>query len=436
MIPFSSRRTFLARCSAILPAMVAGALVTDTEAADETVTPTGKSLEGLSGFDTTMQRFFEENKPLGASLAVACHGRLVYAKGFGHADLARTRAVEPTSLFRIASLTKPITSVAVFKLVEQGKVDLDQPIAPLLELDCFSGKPETWDEPRLAKVTVRNCLQHTAGFDSAISGDPLTLSHRIKAKLNIEFPLSLEDLLRFSLTRPLDFNPGERFAYSNLGFLMLGRMIEKVSGQSYEQFVTKQILEPSGISRMRLARTLPKDRAPGEVEYRDAQKRLGRNVLGGDTGKLVPFTYGAERVENLTACGGWLATSVDLVRFTSTLFFPEGKPVLSQESLKEMFAPPTIAGKSSKQPAFYACGWLVRPKRESLLPWTCWHNGGLAGVSTLLVSRADGISWAVLFNQDTAPDGQRLAAKIDPLMHVPANLVTSWPEGDLFSAYL
>lgn len=437
MISRTDRRQFLTKIGVLLSTSGLGAWPVDRCEAAENAASTGRSLPGLEPFDTLMQPFIEKNQPLGASLAVAHRGRLVYAKGFGSADLSRKRQVQPTSLFRIASLSKPITAVAIMTLVQQGKLTLDEPIVPRLNLKFLPNDPQRWADPRLAEITVRHCLQHTGGFDTAASGDPFAMSQQIQATLKVDFPLSKRDVLRFALSRKLDFAPGTRHAYANVGYLMLGQLIEQVSEQSYGEFVQQTVLQPMNIRNMRLARTLPKHRVAGEVEYRDARNRTGSNVLGERGIDPVPFPYGIERIENLAAVGGWLASSVDMVRFTSGLFFPDEQAVLSNESLKTMFAPPQIDGESfSNNQAYYACGWLTRPSPGSLLPWTCWHTGSLTGVSTLLVSRADGVSWCALFNQDSAADGKAYARKIDGPLHAPANAIIDWPEGDLFEEYL
>lgn len=422
-------------CSGLLAAAGDGSWAL-CEEADRDVPSTGQALPHLSQFDRLMTAFMAEQKPLGASLAIAFRGRLVYAKGFGHADLERQDQVEPTNLFRLASLSKPVTAAAVMKLVEQGKVDLDQPLIPELGLTFLSDDPRQWADPRLAQITPRQCLQHTAGFDKAISGDVLAQSHRVRHELNREFPLKIDDLLRFALSRPLDFPPGQRYAYANVGYLLLGRLIEQASGTAYETFVRHEILRPLGIHRMRLASTLKENKAPGEVEYLDARGRTGPNVLGLPEEEVVPFPYGIERIENIQAAGGWLGSAVDMVRFATGLFgFLEDTRLLEPKTLQTMLAPPPWAQATGAE-VYYSGGWLTRPASEKRLPATTWHMGELAGVSTLLVSRADGVTWAVLFNQDRAPDGQTLAAKIDPLLHAPADQVKTWPKGDLFPTFL
>ena len=392
-------------------------------------------MSGLDAYDDLMRAFFTVHRPQGGALAVAYRGRLVYAKGFGWADPHRREQVQPDSLFRLASVSKPITAVAVLKLVEQGRIGLDQAIIPALNLPYLSGSARNWHEPRLAQITVRHCLRHTAGFDQALSGDPCAMSDQVRKKLQCSYPLDRDDLIRFALQRPLDFLPGERYAYSNVGYLMLGRLIEQVAGQRYEDFVRREIFDPLNIQQILPGKTKLADKAPGEVQYLDARGRTGPDVLGLGTDQHVPFPYGIDRIENLLAAGGWIGSAIDVVRFASGLFFPPEKPVLGKQILAEMMAAPKIASVDEEPPkVYYGCGWQVRLASGQELPATLWHTGNLAGVSTLLVMRADGVCWAVLFNQDLAPDGKPLADHIDPLLHRPPDAVEQWPDGNLFKS--
>src|SRR5262245_36123915 len=120
----------------------------------------GTQDDGLKSFDEPMEAQLKLKTP-GGALAVAKDGRLVYAKGFGLGDVVNKAPVEPTSLFRIASLTKPITAVAVLRLAQEGKLDLDAKAFALLDLKAPDGATV---DPRLAEITVRQLLQHTGGW--------------------------------------------------------------------------------------------------------------------------------------------------------------------------------------------------------------------------------------------------------------------------------
>jgi N-acyl-D-amino-acid deacylase len=361
-----------------------------------------------------MSSFIGEHKLPGAALAVARNGRLLYARGFGYADLEKKEPVQPDSLFRIASVSKPLTSAAILQLVERKKLSLDDHAFALLEPALKAG--EKSDE-RLAKISIRDLLAHAGGFDRDKSGDPMFMARRIARDLRVPSPPAPSDIVRWMAARPLDFDPGTKSVYSNFGYCLLGRIVERAGGESYERFVQHHVLQPLGITRMRLGRTLESDRAEGEVRYYSAEKS-GRTVF--DSGpQEAPNPYGSWCLESMDAHGGWIASAPDLVRFATGLGQP-GK-VLREESLRMLWARPAYV--APKAAAFYACGWMVRPVGKGA---NTWHNGSLPGTSTLLVRRHDGFVWAVLFN---SREGNP-AGKIDGRIHEAVDAVREWPEGE------
>ena len=240
-------------------------------------------------------------------------------------------------------------------------------------------------------------------------------------------------MIRYMTGRPLDFDPGTQTSYSNLGYLVLGRVIEKASGLSYEACVKAEVLAPLGISNMRLGRTSPQARAAGEVTYRSA--RNPKPVPGAFGDGLRPAPYGAWCLESMDACAGWLASAVDLVRFASALGRPDC-PILGRQALERMFMRPETTGydpAGTPKELYIACGWYVRrgPDGRSV----AYHRGLLDGTSTLLVHDGNGTDWAVLFNSDTDPGGHELAVLIDPLLGAAIASVKAWPEDDLFGQY-
>ena len=151
------------------------------------------------------------------------------------------------SLFRIASISKSFTAVAVLKLVEEGKLSLDAKAFPLLGIQP-AVQSFVDPEPRLRQITVRQLLQHTGGWDRDQSFDPMFRSERIARANLTPPPASSVAVIRYMLSRQLDFDPGARHAYSNFGYCVLGRLIEKVTGQKYEAYVREKILAPIGIA--------------------------------------------------------------------------------------------------------------------------------------------------------------------------------------------
>ncbi|MCU0962226.1 MAG: beta-lactamase family protein, partial [Pirellulaceae bacterium] len=318
-----------------------------------------------------MESFLRENQLPGGALAVARQGRLVYARGFGYAEVGTRSLVRPDALFRIASISKPITAVAILQLVDAGLVDLQDRVTELLA-SGGEGDAVTRGDPRWGDLTVEHLLQHRGGWDSARSGDPMFRSIEIAAALGIPSPPGSHDIVRFMQTQPLDFEPGTRCVYSNFGYCVLGRLIERVTGCDYETHVRSQLLAPLGIQRMRIGRTRLADRAQDEVCY------------------YVPWPYGAYCVEAMDAHGGWLASAVDLVRFGSRLPEPAPQGVLSAAAWSAMVArPPGSAGQEddgSPRPSYYGLGWQVRPVPGQGRP-NLWHTGRFAGASSILVVR-------------------------------------------------
>lgn len=435
-----SRRHFLGLAAlggATLPALALGRSIGDNS---DDVPATGATDPKLVKYDELMTNFLREHKPPGAALAVTRHGRLVYARGFGYADVEKHEQVQPTSLFRIASVSKPITAVAIFKLIEQGKLKLDDNVFTIVKLKPHLSTGARPD-PGLADITVRHCLQHTAGWDRSKGFDPMgaAAAEDTAKALRISLPVRPEHIIRYTLGKPLNFAPGTAHAYSNFGYCVLGRVIEAISGMTYGAFVTKEILHPLGIKRMRLGKNLLKDRAPGEVKYYDTKGRTGRAISGPQIGKQVPLPYGCECVETMDANGGWIASAVDLVRFGAAFDNPARCPLLKKESIEAMFARPEGALGLDRQGhparAFYACGWMVRPNDGQPGRTTKWHGGGIVGSEAFFVCRGDGTNWAVLFNGNHSPDGKLFAGLIDPLLHRPADEIKTWPDGDQFEQF-
>ena len=368
----------------------------------------------IGSFDAVMERQLREYGIPGGSLAVAKDGRLVHARGYGLADVEAKAPVSADSLFRIASLSKPITAVAVLKLAQDGKLDLEAKAFTLLDIDLGRS------DPRLVEVTVRQLLEHRGGWDRERSGDPMFRPFDVASELGVPVPPTPGDVIRFMSTKPLDFDPGARHAYSNFGYCVLGRVIEKITGKPYEEYVRDAVLAPMGILGMRLGKTLADERAPREVRYYPVSGAQARPVFPSLKSKEVAWPYGGFCLESMDAHGGWLASAPDLVRFACSI-----DRVLDAKSRARMVERPANLPEA---PTYYACGWMVRPAGPGKR--TVWHNGSLPGTSTLLVMRHDGLVWAALFNDRSRGEG-----KIDPALHAAADAVADWPRGNLFDRF-
>ena len=423
------RRDFLLKSFAAVATVAAapGAL-----RAQPTVPPmSGAAAPELSSFDTLLAGFVRQQKSPGAAFAMTSDSRLVYARGFGFADRQRHEAVQPDALFRIASISKPITAVAILQLAERGKFSLDAKVWELLGLAAPT-------DVRWTKVTVRHLLHHVGGWDRDAGFDPMFRSAIIVKALGVPPPAGPAHVIRYMLEQPLDFDPGSRFAYSNFGYCLLGRVVEHASGLPYEQYVQQQVLAPLGIRRMRLDKTLPAQRSAGEVVYHATDDERRPAVMGPIV-KPVPMPYGAWSIEAMDSHGGWLAAAPDLVRFASALDNPETSRILNPASISTMFARPDgVYGQGNgdkRNGTYYACGWWVRALGRGR-GVNAWHTGSLDGTSTLLVRRHDRKNWAALFNARNSRDGERLSDKVDPLIHTAVDRIRYWPSADMFDRML
>ncbi len=424
-----NRRDFLrsAAGTAVIPLVSEFLLGAD---APDTLPITGRSQAELAGFDRMMSSFMKEHDVPGAALAVGRRGRIVYARGFGFADVEKKDPVQPDSLFRIASLSKSFTAAAILQLQERGKLHLADPAFKLLDLKPHLEGDATVD-PRLAQITIAQLLHHTGGFDRGAKGsfDPMFRSIIIANATGVKPPAAQKQIIQYMMGRKLDFDPGTREAYSNFGYCVLGQIIEKLTGTPYIEYVQREILRPTGIHRMRLGRTLEADRALGEVRYYPRGDRQIASVYG--DGKLVPAAYGGWFLEAMDSHGAWLASAPELVRYASSYDDPEHCPFLKSAAVKEMFARPQDTGfdaQGKPKPTYYACGWRVRPIDGGGI--NAFHTGLLDGAASLLVRRHDGLTWAVMFNRDRDTNKRiALGSAIDPLVHPVADAVKAWPEG-------
>jgi len=391
-------------------------------------------LSAFFTFDREIQQFISARHVPGGALAVVKDRRLVYRRGYGWADRENKVPVTPNSLFRIASISKPFTAVAALKLVEERKLDLNARVFDLLTAGAGALRLQGGiADERWKQITVGHLLHHTGGWDRDRSFDPMFRPREIAKALGIAGPPGPRDIIRYMLGQPLEFDPGARYAYSNFGYCVLGRLIGNVAGTSYERFVREKALAPIGIKRMRLGASLADKSADGEVRYYTARDETADSVFGTSPGK-VPWPYGGFCLESMDAHGGWIASAVDLARFAAALHDPQHCPLLKPETIQIMQAPPeppvSRNPDGSLKDHYYGCGWLVRPVgREGKANY--WHTGSLPGTYTLLVRRHDGVSWAVLFNQRS--DDEKLPdSEIDPALHRAANAVNEWPKFDLF----
>jgi CubicO group peptidase (beta-lactamase class C family) len=384
---------------------------------------TGDQQPQLAAFDAWMQAFMTEHQIPGGTLAIVRDGRLIYSRGFGWADRDAKEPVQPESLFRIASVSKPITAAAIQKLAELGRLKLDDKVLDHLKFEPFFEEGKKFDE-RWKDVTIAHCLSHAGGWDREVSYDPMFQALRMARSMQVELPILPEQIIRYQLGQPLDFNPGQRYAYSNFGYSLLGRIIEKVTGQPYESYVQEEILRPLGITQARIGGSLEGQRAAGEVKYYDIKNATGTATVGPGAGeRKVPVSYGVWRQETLDSHGGWIASAPDLARFAAAFdLVDDGKRtrggLLQPETVQQMFAPRTAIPSTedkSKIIGHYGYGWMLKEEKDGDQTVTvARHGGSLACTAASLMHFPSGVNLAVLFNLGQNKEGKFLGRQLEP----------------------
>ncbi|MDB4439337.1 beta-lactamase family protein [Planctomicrobium sp.] len=400
----------------------------------EEVPTSGNSSFETRSVDANIIEFINKHQVPGMSVAMTVNGELKYARGFGYADVEKQEHVLPTSLFRIASLSKPITAVAILQLVEQKRLSLEDKVFAIL--DQFEGQIQASGkrfDDRLKAVTIRQLLQHRGGWDRGVSFDPMFQSVRFASELKVPAPASAQNVISSMLKRHLDFEPGERYTYSNFGYCLLGRVVEKISGQTYEEYVQESVLKPLGVKTMRIGKTKLSGRVDSEVRY--YHQGRAKSVFQENLGKVVPSAYGGWYLEAMDSHGGWIASATDLVRFASAFDDPARCPILSKQSIDEMFSrPPGKAGfddKNEPKGVYYSMGWSIRALSNGSS--NQWHTGSLPGTTTIMIRRQDGKNFIALLNTRETPSSNSINSDLDQLLHRAANSVKKWPQGNLFA---
>ncbi len=371
--------------------------------------------EEFKTIEKQVERFMRREHMVGGSVAIAKDGKLVYAKGFGYADRENEVPVEPYHLFRIASVSKLVTAVGIFKLIEDGKLKLnDHVFGPdgILNDSVYLN----YRDKKVEDITVLNLLNHSGGWTTRW-GDPMFMPAVIARKLHKPLPINQQDIIRFVLSKRLHFKPGTMSYYSNFGFMVLGEVISKVSGTPYEEYIRTHVLYPQGIFDMKIGGSYLKDRYEYEVKYYEPEVTYYVEDYSG-TGKMVLRTYGGNDMQTLGAAGGWVASSTDLLKLLMAIDkMPSVKDALSPESIDEMVTPVS--------PGMSPLGW----RRVNRYGW--FRTGTLAGTSALVVRKADGLEYVAVFNTGNWK-GPRLTTDIYRMMERGIHGVKEWPDYNLF----
>lgn len=370
----------------------------------------------FAGIDNIVGQFLRKWSINGLSMAVAHNGKLIYARGFGYADTAKKAETQPFNKFRIASVSKLVTAVGIMKLREDGKLSLD---------DKVFGPEGILDDPefsmpkdkRAFNITVQHLLTHAGGWNARY-GDQMFMPHLVASKMGVSTPVDAKTITRFALEKKLHFTPGTGHSYSNLGYSILGLVIEKVSGMPYEEFCQTQILQPVGAYDMSIAGNLESEKAPLEVTYYEPKNiQLKPSIY--DPNTMCHPCYGGNDISTLGSAGGWIATAPDLMRLLLSIDgFGTRPDILTEESIRLM---------TENENGSVPLGWKSTVKNG-----TWWRTGYFPGTTAMMKRQSDGYSWVVLCNSSSW-NGSNIYNYISSMMSRIFTQVENWPDYDLFN---
>jgi CubicO group peptidase (beta-lactamase class C family) len=320
----------------------------------------------------------------GLSAAIVVGEAVVWAQGFGLADVEQNAPVRPESVFRIASISKPITATAVLQLVERGLVSLDDPVQRFVP--SFPRKPQ-------GEIRLRHLLTHTSG-----------IRHYRGNEMNSrEFYPTVERALGVFRDDPLLFAPGEQYSYTTYGYNLLAAVVEAVSGRSFDDYLRQNVFGPAGMTSTFLER-------PQEVVRWRARQYVRAPLPG--TWFNAPYVDLSVK----WAGGGMISSTLDLARFDMAL---SGGRLLRPESLDRMY---TSGRLNSGAYTGYGLGWMISQEAGRL---RVAHSGGATGGSTFMLREPQSrLATVLLANADNVPRLRDLAEQLLALAPRPAQTST------------
>jgi len=325
--------------------------------------------------DAVMTEVYHPGGP-GAAIIIRKDGKTIFRKGYALADLELGVSVEPDMVFRLGSITKQFTAVSILMLAEQGKLGLQDEITKFLPDYPTQGR----------RITVEHLLTHTSGIQSYTDmTEWLPLWRK---------DFTVQELIDFFKNKPMQFEPGERWAYNNSGYILLGAIIEKVSGQTYEEFVDTHIFKPLGMTHS---------------FYGSAERVIPRRIPGYQTGKDGFINAPFLSMTQPYAAGSLLSNVDDLAVWSDAVF--SGK-LVGKDWLARAFTPYKLKNGESTG---YGCGWFIADYQGHP---TVEHGGGINGFMTYeMTLPEDRIFLAILTNsaiegRDPEPRAVKIAGLV------------------------
>lgn len=325
----------------------------------------GCSSAGLTAAQKEMAGQIDQlcrDRNFNGSILVVHDGRIILHKGYGLANLEDKTANGPDTVFRLASVSKQFTAAAILLLEERGALSVDDPLSRYIP-----------DYPNGDKITIHNLLTHTSGIPELLQF----------VDQSDDYPYTPAELIAIFKDKPLSFNPGEKFTYSNSNYILLGYIIEQVSQMTYEAFMKENIFKPLGMDHTGYGSNEPSPgRAIGYENMQEGRKSPYVNMA-------IPY-----------AAGGLESTTRDLYTWLEAL---NGTTLLTRESLDKMFTPYL---------SNYGYGWMF----DFFSRNDMFHTGGIYGFSTYIYRDTERNNALIILSNKALFSAGTLSEKILPIL--------------------
>ena len=361
----------------------------------------GPIVPELAALEQAMTNYLIVHQFEAGTIALMHDSKLVLRQGYGWRDTNFTTVIHPDNLFRLASVSKMLTAAAIYKLVDAGNISASTPVYSYLGIPPWGG---VLGDGRITGITVQNLLDHSGGWNRDVSpvGDAVFDTIQISTQMGLAYPAAPTNVISWMFSKPLDFAPGTSNVYSNFGYQILGRVVEKAAGKPYIQYLQQDLLGAAGVvnsigfTNVIQSRSRPRDLAPWEIWYGDFPT-LVQSAVDFPTNLSVRWADGGGYYESFDAFGGLSASAIGLCRYL--LSYWEG-------------------GHQRVPGTYYG--------------WDYTFYGSLPGVTSVLYQNinqtptsTNGLEYAALFNQrDSDPNDN---AEADTAIQDAAATIVSWP---------
>jgi CubicO group peptidase (beta-lactamase class C family) len=363
-----------------------------------------QTIANVEELETYMKNLVDFGSPQGMSLAVVKDGKIIYKKGFGWADKPRKIAATSESVYHWWSITKIATAIAILQLQEQGKLRLDDSVKKFLPF--FNVQ---YPSANSKVITIHHLLNHSSGLSNPGFSIMSWIHHDGEPSVN-QTALIEKVLPDFS---KLEFEPGDHAEYTNIGYMVLGAIIEKVTGQTYEEYIREQILQPLAMDHTDFIYTKAMEpyEASGSHPVFDLWTPLVPFIAGSYIREISGNHFWLERVyTDQTPPTGLIGSATDAARFVVAYLNVgelDGKRILSQETITRMTHEGHIKGKANdpRSNRLQGIGWQIFDDNGRLM---IKHEGGGLGFSTDMQLHPDKKLGFVLFTNDVTCQGWKI----------------------------